>query len=342
MKLCFRWHGKDDPVSLAHIRQIPCMKHVVSSLSFVPVGDVWKEKEIEVHRDYIQRFGMLWSVVESLPLHEEIKWGGPQRDRYIEQWLQSMRNLARCGLFVVCYNFMPICDWMRTRVRDSFEDGSHGLSYYQKEMDDLRIEEVAKWNLTAWDSHTESTLQSLQASYRKMTEESLRENLQYFLQVVVPEAEREGVKLAIHPDDPPWSIFGLPRIVKNATDIQEIMGMVDSTANGLTFCTGSLGADAQNELVPMILQWKDRIHFAHCRNVETVGKKDFREVAHAIQKENTLSLSKILRAYKDIAFTGYMRPDHGRMIWKEEGTEGYGLYDRALAAMYLQGLWDAE
>ncbi len=345
MELSFRWYGLNDPVSLSHIRQIPRMQGIVSSLQNIAIGEAWNKEAVQAHAQFIAKHGMRWNVVESLPVHEEIKWGGPRRDYFIENYQKSMRAIAQAEIFIICYNFMPICDWMRTMLKEPFADGSHGLSYYHKDIATLTLSEVLAWNMPAWASFSKEEMQKLQQAFAQLDEATLRKNLEYFLQAVVPVAEEVGVRMAIHPDDPPWSIFGLPRIVKNTEDLEAIMRMVESPANGITFCTGSLGADRQNDLVQMICHFggMGRIHFAHCRKVQTQGEKNFREVAHAADLDNAVDMAGVMRAYKKTGFSSPMRPDHGRTIWGEGNTiAGYGLYDRALGAMYLQGLWDAQ
>lgn len=346
MQLSFRWYGPDDPVRLEYIRQIPRMAGIVTSLAHIPTGQVWSEHEVATRADLIKKHGMHWVVAESLNVHEEIKWGSPRRDELIENYRISLGNM-KGRVPVVCYNFMPICDWMRTKLHDAFDDGSTGLSYYQKDMSSIEPEDVLDWKMPAWAKLTKDEMRELRRRFEQVDESALRENLRYFLRAVVPAAQEAGIKLAIHPDDPPWSIFGLPRVVKNKSDLQAIVDMVDSPANGITFCSGSLGSDGNNDLVAMIKHFGGlgRIHFAHSRNVQRSSQndKDFREVAHALQNPNAVDIAALMHAYKEIKFTGPMRPDHGRTIWGETGTvTGYGLYDRALGAMYLQGLWDAR
>jgi mannonate dehydratase len=191
----------------------------------------------------------------------------------------------------------------------------------------------------AWArGYTGDEVQTILDEYKDIDEEALFNNLAYFLQRVVPVAEESGVLLAIHPDDPPWSIFGLPRIVRDAATIQRILDIVDSPHNGLTFCTGSLGSAKTNDLPAMIRQFAERINFVHVRNVETTAEKSFVEVAHSA-KQGNVDMMEVMQALIDIQYAGPLRPDHGRMIWGETGRSGYGLYDRALAAMYLHGLW---
>jgi mannonate dehydratase len=195
--------------------------------------------------------------------------------------------------------------------------------------------------LPGWDpSYNKDELKDLMQEYRGMDEETLWGNLRYFLEKVIETADEVGIKMAIHPDDPPWSIFGLPRIVRNEESLVRLLGLVNSPNNGLTFCTGSLGADQGNDLPKMIRRFGERIHFAHSRNIKLTGEKSFQESAH-LSSAGSLNMVEILKAYHEVGFTGPMRPDHGRMIWGETGRPGYGLYDRALGATYLNGIWEA-
>lgn len=339
MKLSFRWYGPNDPVSLAHIRQIPRMQHIVSALYDVPVGTVWPLDQLKQLRDQVEASGMRLSVIESIPVHEDIKLGRPERDRYIDAFCQSLEHVAAVGVDVVCYNFMPVVDWTRTSTDSPLPDGSTTLAYADDELDDLdNIEDLSK--LPGWaTAYDPSELRALMNAYDAISPEDLWENLSYFLERVVPVAEQVGVPLAIHPDDPPWSVFDLPRIITSGEALVRLTQLVDSPANGVTLCTGSLGVDPTQDLPSIIRKLDDRIHFVHTRNVAVTGPKQFNETAHP---DGDIDFSAIVRALKDANFDGPLRPDHGRMIWGETGRPGYGLYDRALGATYLLGLWDAQ
>jgi mannonate dehydratase len=274
-------------------------------------------------------------VIESLPVHEDIKIGRPNRDILIDIYCQNIARLGQIGVSVICYNFMPVFDWFRTNLALILPDGSNVMAYDHHQLAQVPDPWAAKW--PAYFPLDEK-LETLKQAYLAMTEADLRENLAYFLTKIMPAAEEAGIKMALHPDDPPWSIFDLPRIVKNKADLAFVINCVDSPANGLTFCTGSLGLNPENDLPAMIRQFGHRIHFAHCRNVKLTGEKQFHESAHP-PSLGDVDLVAVMQAYHDIGFTGPMRPDHGRMIWDETGTPGYGLYDRALGAMYLKGVW---
>ena len=341
MEMTFRWYGDDDPVTLDHIRQIPGVTGIVTAIYDIPVGEPWPLEKIMELKNKIENKGLKLSVIESVPVHEDIKLGLPTRDRYIENYKTTLRNLAKAGVNVVCYNFMPVFDWTRSELEYELSDGSTALIYEE--------ETVQKMNplsgdleLPGWDtSYSKDGMQKLLEQYQSVTEEDLWENLRYFLTHIIEVADEVGIKMAIHPDDPPWSIFGLPRIITNKENLERFINLVDSPNNGLTLCTGSLGVDPNNDIPEMIRYFggKGRIHFAHCRNIKITGDKSFEEASHR-SADGSLDMVEILKAYHDVGFAGPMRPDHGRMIWGETGRPGYGLYDRALGATYLNGIWE--
>ncbi|MGX5891543.1 mannonate dehydratase [Burkholderia gladioli] len=341
MKMSFRWYGDADPVSLQYIRQIPGVTQIVSAVYDEPVGEVWPLAKIEALKARIEAAGLHFEVVESVPVHEDIKLGKPSRDRLIANYQQTLRHLAAAGIRVVCYNFMPVFDWTRTELARTLEDGSTCLAFSTAEVE--RIDPAEGISLPGWDSsYQPGQLQALLAEYREIDEARLWANLEYFLKAIVPVAAECGIRMAIHPDDPPRPIFGLPRIVKNRDDLARILKAVDHPANGLTLCSGSLGAGPQNDVEALVREFgaMGRIHFAHIRNVKITHEGDFEESAH-LSSCGSLDIAAIVKAYHDTGFTGYVRPDHGRMIWGETGKPGYGLYDRALGAVYLNGLWEA-
>ena len=339
MYMTFRWFGATDPIPLAHIRQIPGVNGVVSALYDVPVGDPWPRARLERLAAEIDSAGLRLAVVESIPVHEDIKLGRPTRDRLIANYCDSVRAMGELGIPVLCYNFMPVFDWLRTDLAMPMGDGSTALAY-----DDQALARVdltrGTGDLPGWaTAYSAGELQALLAAYRAVDAQRLWDHLAYFLERVVPVAEESGVRMAIHPDDPPWPIFGLPRIICRGADLERLLKLVDRPANGITFCTGSLGARPDNDLPAMVRQVGDRIHFAHCRNVRITGERQFHETPHP-SALGGVDLGAVLRALRDTGFAGPMRPDHGRMIWGERGRPGYGLYDRALGATYLQGLWE--
>ncbi len=344
MKMNFRWYGEHDPVRLEYIRQIPGVREIVTAVYDVPVGDAWTADAVARVNDAVLAAGLSIGVIESIPVHEDIKLGASTRDRYIDAWCESVRQVAAAGVSVVCYNFMPVFDWTRTDLAARLPDGSTTLTYSDAALARIDLSrgtgELPGWG-AAYDA---PTLQALLARWRMVPAEMLWENLAYFLERVVPVATSVGVKLGIHPDDPPWSIFGLPRIITNAAALRRVLSLVEESANGLTFCTGSLGSLGENDLPAMIDEFaaRQRIHFMHCRNVKRTsvdGGAGFDEVAHP-SAFGDVDMRAVLGMLKRHQFAGPMRPDHGRMIWGETGRAGYGLYDRALGAMYLQGLWE--
>lgn len=317
------------------------MTQIVSAVYDEPVGEVWPLAKIEALKAKIEAAGLRFEVVESVPVHEDIKLGKPTRDRLIANYQQTLRHLAAAGIQVVCYNFMPVFDWTRTELAKTLEDGSTCLAFSTEEVE--RIDPGQGISLPGWDSsYRPEELKALLAEYREIDEARLWANLETFLKAIVPVAAECGIRMAIHPDDPPRPIFGLPRIVKNRDDLARILQAVDHPANGLTLCSGSLGAGPQNDVEALVREFgaMGRIHFAHIRNVKITPEGDFEEAAH-LSSCGSLDIAAIVKAYHDTGFTGYARPDHGRMIWGETGRPGYGLYDRALGAVYLNGIWEA-
>ncbi len=342
MKMSFRWYGESDEISLEYIRQIPGMEGIVTAIYDIPVGEVWPLEKIESLKNTVEKAGLEISVIESVPVHEDIKLGKETRDCFIANYQETIRNIGKANIPVVCYNFMPIFDWTRTDLAHPLEDGSTTLIYDEKileKMDPL----TGELSLPGWDSsYTKDDLASLFADYNNITKEDLWDNLTYFLQKVIPVAKESDVKMAIHPDDPPWDIFGLPRIITNQESLERVCQIYDSPYNGLTMCSGSLGASRDNDFPAMLDHFlaKDRVNFIHARNVKLVGKKSFEEAAH-LSSKGSIDMKAAVEAMAKHNFKGAVRPDHGRNIWGEKGRPGYGLYDRALGATYLLGLWEA-
>ena len=306
----------------------------------VPAGEVWPEESIERIRAQAAQNGLEFEVVESVPVHEDIKLGAPGRDRLIANYAENIRRLGKAGVKVICYNFMPVFDWLRSELSHPLPDGSNALAYDNQTvqaMDPLKSE----LSLPGWDeSYTHEGLRALLTQYKSIDEERLWDNFAYFLRAIIPVCEQAGVKMAIHPDDPPWGIFGLPRIITGDESYARMAEICPSIYNGITLCTGSLGADPNNDLAALAQKYAERIHFVHARNVKITGEHCFEEAPH-LSRMGSLNLYEILKALYDAGFDGYIRPDHGRMIWGETGRPGYGLYDRALGAAYINGLWEA-
>ena len=340
--MTFRWFGPTDPIPLAHIRQIPGVKGVVSALYDVPVGSTWPRDDLEHLAEQIDAAGLDLTVVESIPVHEDIKLGRGDLGRLLDNYAESIRNMGEVGVGVLCYNFMPIFDWTRTDLAMRLPDGSTALAYDDEDLAAIDLSR-GTGELPGWAAaYGAEELRSLLDAWSSVDEEKLWDNLARFLEHVVPVAESAGVRMAIHPDDPPWSIFGLPRIITSARALERLIRIVDSPANGITFCTGSLGASPDNDLPAMARRFSElgRLNFAHCRNIVRTADRVFHESPHPTEFGDVNMLA-VLTELARSGFNGPMRPDHGRMIWGESGRPGYGLYDRALGAMYLYGLWEA-
>lgn len=351
MKMTFRWFGEnDDSVTLDQIRQIPAVKGVVGFLSDIPVGELWPMERILEYKKNIEAHGLELEVIESVNIHEDIKLGLPSRDKYIENYKETIKNLGQAGVKVICYNFMPVFDWLRTDLAYKLSDGSEAMLYDDDKLKGLDPIDLVKsteknsngFSLPGWEPDRLKELKNVLKLYENVGEEKLFENYEYFLKAIIPTCEKYDVKMAVHPDDPAWSVFGLPRIVNSKENLDRIVKMVDSTYNGITLCSGALGSSTKNNIPELIRYFGDmgRIHFAHVRNIKILSEKQFHEVSH-LSSDGSFDMFEIMKAYHDIGFEGYMRPDHGRMIWNEKARPGYGLYDRALGVTYLNGLWEA-
>ena len=342
MKLSFRWYGAKDPVTLEHISQIPGMHSVVSVVYDVKPGCVWPEGSLAAMKESCDAHGLVFDVVESIPVHEDIKLGRGKVDEYLDVYCENIRRCAKYGVKCVTYNFMPVFDWTRTDLAHKAADGSTSLVMYMDELKDLDplTDDI---DLPGWDaSYTRDQIRELIGAYGEIGEEGLWANLEKFLKKVIPVAEECGVRMAIHPDDPPYSIFGLPRIITNEANIDRFLAIYDSPANSLCLCTGSLGCASFNDVTKMVQKYAkaDRIAFMHIRNIQLMDNGSFEERAH-LSRCGSLDMYQIVRALVDNGFDGYVRPDHGRMIWGETGNPGYGLFDRALGAAYINGLFEA-
>ncbi|KGR82503.1 MULTISPECIES: mannonate dehydratase [Lysinibacillus] len=348
MNMTFRWYGRgNDTVKLEDVKQIPNVKGIVWALHHLPAGEVWTKEVIQDEVDYIQSFGFHTDVVESVNVHEDIKLGLPTRDQYIDNYKQSIRNLGEVGVKVICYNFMPVFDWTRTDLFHPLEDGSTALYFDKEKVMNLDPQELVNevsassdLTLPGWEPERLARLSELFEQYKEVDEAKLWDNLAYFLQAILPVAEEAGIQMAIHPDDPPYSIFGLPRIITGAESYEKLIKISDSIANGFTFCSGSMGADPQNDMVAIAEKYAYRAPFAHIRNVKIMENGSFFETSH-FTSDGSIDIKNIVRTLNDQNYEGYVRPDHGRHIWGEQCRPGYGLYDRALGIMYLNGLWDA-
>ncbi|QAY66717.1 mannonate dehydratase [Paenibacillus protaetiae] len=348
MKMVFRWFGEgNDTVSLDQIRQIPGVEGIVWSLHDVPAGEEWPMDKIIQVKEQADKAGLHLKVVESVNIHEDIKLGLPSRDLYIDNYKKTIAKLAQVGVKVICYNFMPVFDWLRTDLHKELEDGSTALFYESSRIENIdplelvnKINENSSLTMPGWEPERLQHLTKLFEQYKGVTEENLWDNVTYFLNEIIPVAAEHDIKMAIHPDDPPWPIFGLPRIMTSQDNIRRFLNIVDSPYNGITLCSGSLGANPANDIVGMIHEFADKIPFAHIRNVRRYENGDFIETSHRTQ-DGSVDITGIVQAYHEEGFDGFARPDHGRHLWGEQCRPGYGLYDRALGIMYLWGLWDA-
>lgn len=355
MKMTLRWYGTGhDTVTLKQIRQIPGVTGVITTLYDTEPGEVWSCERIKALKDEVEAAGLKIEGIESVNIHEDIKLGKPSRDKLIDNYIETLENLGKEDIHLVCYNFMPVFDWTRTELARVRDDGSTVLAYTKRAVDELVPEEMfnsisGDMNGTVmpgWEPERMARVKELFEEYKGVTEEDLFDNLQYFLERIMPVCNEYDINMAIHPDDPAWSVFGLPRIIINEENIHRMMDMVDDKHNGVTFCAGSYGTNPNNDLPKMIRGLKGRIHFAHVRNLkfnefdESGMPTDFEEAAH-LSSDGSFDLYEIVKALYDIGFDGPIRPDHGRMIWGEKAMPGYGLYDRALGAYYIEGLWEA-
>lgn len=386
MEKTWRWFGINDRISLDMLRQIG-VEGIVTALHQIPSGNVWPEADILVLKEYIESKGLRWSVVESLPVSEAIKYGGPDRDYLIENYRTSLSNLGKCGIDTVCYNFMPVIDWVRTDLKRPLPNGTTALyfdylrfAYFDikilgregayKDFPDEVVAKVKEMDKTISQEEKQGLIDTiivktqgfingplgtscdegatpverfkdLMKPYKGMTRDDLRANLKYLLEAIMPVCREYGIKMCIHPDDPPMQVFGLPRIASDADDIRLILNMVDDTHNGLTFCAGSLSAGVQNDVEAMAREFAERTHFVHLRSCRLLTGGDFIEAPHTSGRANLVELIRIFeRQGRRIP----MRVDHGMdMLGDSDGGyhPGYGFYGRMLALGQVEGMMAA-
>ncbi|MGE5859528.1 MAG: mannonate dehydratase [Ignavibacteria bacterium] len=380
----WRWFGPKDPILLKEIKQTGA-SGIVTALHHIPTGEIWNIDEIIKRQELIEAEGLKWSVTESLPIHEDIKKRRGNYKKFIENYKISIRNLGKCGIDTICYNFMPVLDWSRTNLQVQFKDGSitskfeikvfaafdlyilkrknaekdytpeqiNDAKKYFESLNDKEKENLINTVLLGFPGSGESyTLEGLRAAineYNFLNAEDLSENLFYFLKEIIPSAEETGVLMGIHPDDPPRSLLGLPRVVSNKDDIQKILRSVDSASNGITLCTGSLGAGIKNNLVEIAESFASRINFIHLRNVKNSGDDGFIEENHLDGDVDMYGVMKALlieqNQRKDTGrkdFRMPFRPDHGHLMIPDQNREGiypgYSLFGRMRGLAELRGL----
>lgn len=352
MKMTFRWFGSNsDSITLNQIKQIPGMTGIMGVLDYKAAGEVWTEDEIKSYVDEVHASGLECEVIESVNVHEDIKIGLPSRETYIENYKITIRNLAKYGVKVIIYNFMPVFDWLRTDLaRIIPEDGSNSLYFDEEELGSMGPLDIVRktaadshgFSLPGWEPERLAELDKTLKHYESIDNAKLRENFKYFLEGIIPTCEECGIVMACHPDDPAWPIFELPRIANSVEDYDKIVSLYDSPSNTVCLCTGSLGSNPDNDIVGAIRHFgeMDRIGCLHIRNIKHLGYHRFRESSH-LSAEGDLDMYEVVKAVYETCPDTYVRPDHGRMIWNEIGRPGYGLYDRALGAVYLNGIWEA-
>ncbi|WP_243473827.1 mannonate dehydratase [Winogradskyella sp. MH6] len=374
----FRWFGKSDAVTLSDIRQSGATG-VVTALHHIPNGEIWPIEDIQATKNEILNAKLEWSFIESIPIHENIKLRQGDYAKRIENYKQSLFNVAKCGVKNVCYNFMPVLDWTRTHLFWELEDGSTALRFdkvemavfeafimkrndVEKDYDEAilakakqRYEAMSKTEIQRLkdgilkglpgtvDDLDIPTFKKMIAQYKDLSHSDLKSNLSYFLNEIIPLAEELGVKMAIHPDDPPFDIMGLPRIITSERDLDDLVGFIDSPSNGITFCTGSLGANDNNDLPKMIEKFKNRIHFLHLRNVKREDDGSFYEDHHLEGSSDMFEIVKaVLKIEKERNISLPMRPDHGHQMLDDlkhnNSYAGYTAIGRLKGLAELRGL----
>ena len=349
MEMTLRWYGPGyDSVTLKQIRQIPGVKNVITTLFGKQAGELWLPKEIAELKKIVNDAGLGIAGIESVNVSDDIKIGTAKRDEHIDNYIKTLQALGEADIHMVCYNFMPVFDWTRSELARVREDGSTVLAYNQDTGDMIdpehMKESVAKMSngfvMPGWEPERLDHLKELFEMYKDVDADKLFNNLVYFLEAIGPVCEKYDIKMGIHPDDPAWPIFGLPRIMTGKDSVTKLLDAVDKPYNGITLCTGSFGSNQNNDICEIIKACRGRIPFAHVRNLKYNSPRDFEEAAH-LSTDGSMDMYKIMKTLHDTGFDGVIRPDHGRMIWDEVAMPGYGLYDRALGATYLNGLWEA-
>ena len=380
MEKTWRWFGKKDKITLPMLRQIG-VKGIVTALHDVPNGEIWTMEAINDLKSYIESYGLRWSVVESLPVCEAIKYAGADREQLIENYKVSLANLGKCGIKTVCYNFMPVIDWIRTDLQHPWPDGTSSLYYdrirfayfdirileregAEKDYTEEELQKVAELdkviteaekdalidtiivktqgfvngNIKEGDKNPVSIFKRLLALYKDINRDALRENMRYFLSAIMPVCEEYGVNMCVHPDDPPFQVLGLPRIVTNENDIEWFLNAVDNPHNGLTFCAGSLSAGEHNDTRELAKKFAKRTHFVHLRSTAAMQGGNFIESSHLTGRGHLVDL---IRIFENENPGLPMRVDHGRMMLGDEDkgyNPGYSFHGRMLALAQVEGM----
>ena len=380
MEKTWRWFGKKDKITLPMLRQIG-VKGIVTALHDVPNGEIWTMEAINDLKSYIESYGLRWSVVESLPVCEAIKYAGAEREQLIENYKVSLANLGKCGIKTVCYNFMPVIDWIRTDLQHPWPDGTSSLYYdrirfayfdirileregAEKDYTEEELQKVAELdkviteaekdalidtiivktqgfvngNIKEGDKNPVSIFKRLLALYKDIDRDALRENMRYFLSAIMPVCEEYGVNMCVHPDDPPFQVLGLPRIVTNENDIEWFLNAVDNPHNGLTFCAGSLSAGEHNDTRELAKKFAKRTHFVHLRSTAAMQGGNFIESSHLTGRGHLVDL---IRIFENENPGLPMRVDHGRMMLGDEDkgyNAGYSFHGRMLALAQVEGM----
>lgn len=380
MEKTWRWFGKKDKITLPMLRQIG-VEGIVTALHDVPNGEIWTMEAINDLKSYIESYGLRWSVVESLPVCEAIKYAGAEREQLIENYKVSLANLGKCGIKTVCYNFMPVIDWIRTDLQHPWPDGTSSLYYdrirfayfdirileregAEKDYTEEELQKVAELdkviteaekdalidtiivktqgfvngNIKEGDKNPVSIFKRLLALYKDINRDALRENMRYFLSAIMPVCEEYGVNMCVHPDDPPFQVLGLPRIVTNENDIEWFLNAVDNPHNGLTFCAGSLSADEHNDTRELAKKFAKRTHFVHLRSTAAMQGGNFIESSHLTGRGHLIDL---IRIFENENPGLPMRVDHGRMMLGDEDkgyNPGYSFHGRMLALAQVEGM----
>ena len=380
MEKTWRWFGKKDKITLPMLRQIG-VEGIVTALHDVPNGEIWTMEAINDLKSYIESYDLRWSVVESLPVCEAIKYAGAEREQLIENYKVSLANLGKCGIKTVCYNFMPVIDWIRTDLQHPWPDGTSSLYYdrirfayfdirileregAEKDYTEEELQKVAELdkviteaekdalidtiivktqgfvngNIKEGDKNPVSIFKRLLALYKDINRDALRENMRYFLSAIMPVCEEYGVNMCVHPDDPPFQVLGLPRIVTNENDIEWFLNAVDNPHNGLTFCAGSLSADEHNDTRELAKKFAKRTHFVHLRSTAAMQGGNFIESSHLTGRGHLIDL---IRIFENENPGLPMRVDHGRMMLGDEDkgyNPGYSFHGRMLALAQVEGM----